>query len=566
MDGRHRSLQAIRAKPVPIIVLAAVLAAALAAWVGYSYGANRNRGPSCITPLSVTIAAAPEIAPVLAHIAGGLTPEQRTDGDTCYLFQVSGQESDQVAAALTGTARELSADVWVPDSTYWLRKAAAVNLDVPPQGQSIATSPIVLAMPEQVAKRFGWPDRRFGWDAVLGPGGAAAPVPLGISDPGSSPVGLFGLVAVRDTVQAARLPATARVAAFRELSKNVAPPSQDLLDALRKGNGVPGAVAAAPVSEQALVQSRRTRQPVPIVAVYPDRPVPGLDYPYVVLPGASDAVRSAAQKFLGLVLRADASEMAARGFRAPDGTAGTSFPTAGGIEIRPVQSADLPAQADVDGVLAEWTGVNRSGRILTVIDISGSMNENVPGTGKTRIELTKQTAQAGLGLFKPTTELGLWVFSTDLNGGRDYQELLPIQPMYTGRDKAYQIIGQIQAKPNGATGLYDTVLAGYQKLRSGWNPARINVLVVLTDGQNEDPNGISRATLLGKLHALADPRKPLRIVFIGLGTGVNATELSQIAAVTGGRAFVTPDPRKIADIFLAALASMTCVGPDCARH
>ena len=549
-------------------MVAAVVAVALAAWAGYSYGAKRDRGPNCTTPLSVTIAAAPEISPVLAHIAGGLTPEQRTDGETCYLVQISGQEPAQVAAALTGSGRERepTADVWVPDSTYWLREAAAVNLDVPQQGQSIATSPTVLAMPEQVAKRFGWPDRRFGWDVVLGPAGSAKPVPLGISDPGNSPVGLFGLVAVRDAVQSANRPDTALVAAFRELSKNVAAPSQDMLDTLRKGSGTPGAVAAAPVSEQALAQYLRIRQPVPMVAVYPDRPVPGLDYPYVVLPGASDLVRTAAQKFLGVVLAADPSEMAARGFRAPDGTTGAFFPKAGGVEIRPVPPVELPDRSAVDAVLAEWAGVNRSGRILTVIDISGSMNDNVPGTNKSRIELTKQTAQAGLGLFKQTTEIGLWVFSTNLDGDRDYRELLPIQPIYVGKDRAYQLIGQIQAKSNGATGLYDTVLAGYQKLRSGWNPARINVLVVLTDGQNEDPNGISRATLLSKLRALADPRKPLRIVFIGLGAGVNATELSQIAAVTGGRAFVTPDPRKIADIFLAALASMTCVPPDCARN
>ncbi len=566
MDGRHRSLRAVRARPLLVTAVAAVLAVALAAWVGYSYGTNHSREPNCSTPLSINIAAAPEISPVLAHIAGGLTAEQRTAGHTCFLVQVSGLEPAQVAAGLTGSGKEQNADVWVPDSTYWLREVATINLDVPEQGQSLASSPTVLAMPEQVAKRFGWPSRRVGWDVVLAAAGSATPVQLGIGDPANSPLGLFGLLAVRDTVHGGNRPDTARVAAFRELSKHVSAPSENLLDTLRRGSAAPDAVGAAPVSEQAVVQYSRIRQPVPVVAAYPDGAVPGLDYPYVVLPGASDAVRDAAQKFLGVVLAADPSELAARGFRAPDGTAGSSFPTAGGIQTQPVRLAGLPAQSQVDAVLAEWTGVNRSGRLLAVIDISGSMNDEVPGTGKTRIELTKQTAQAGLGLFRPTTELGLWVFSTDLGGGKDYRELLPIQPMYAARERAYQVIGQIQAKQNGATGLYDTVLAGYQKLRVGWNPGRINVLVVLTDGQNEDPNGISRGTLLTKLRALADPRKPLRIIFIGLGSGVNATDLSQIAAVTGGRAFVTPDPRRIGDIFLAALASMTCVPPDCARR
>jgi von Willebrand factor type A domain len=312
-----------------------------------------------------------------------------------------------------------------------------------------------------------------------------------------------------------------------------------------------------------VVQYLRLRPQVPVVAAYPGSAVPGLDYPYVVLPGASEPVRAGAQMFLGAILSADPAELAASGFRTPRGTTGPGFPTAGGIDTRQIPSVRLPDQARLDGLLTEWAGVNRSGRLIVAIDISGSMNETVPGTNKTRIELTKQTAQGGLALFKPTTEVGLWVFSTNLDGNKDYRELIPVEPMYLSRARATAAVGQIQAKQRGATGLYDTVLAGYQKLRAGWNPARINALVVLTDGQNEDPNGISRATLLSRLRALADPRKPLQIVFIGLGRGVNVAELRQIATVTGGQAFTTPDPRKIGDIFVQALSAMTCAGADC---
>jgi hypothetical protein len=562
MDGRRRAARVAHSRPTAVVAVAGALVAVLAAWAGYYYGTHRDRGPACDAPVEITVAAAPEISPVLAQIAGRLTTAQRTEGGTCYLVQVFGQVPAQVAAALTGTSTQPAPDVWVPDSSYWLREVSAVNLDVPQQGQSIATSPTVLATPEPVARRLGWPDRPPGWDRVLA---AGAPVPVGISDPGGGPVGLFGLIAARQAVQGPGRPDTALVAAFRALSKNVAPASENMLDTLARGSAGPDAVAAAPVSEQALTEYSRLRQPVRLVAIYPEPPAPGLDYPYVVLPGASDAARTAAQNFLGAVLTADPAEMASRGFRKPDGTAGQSFPTSGGLDARPVRPVELPPEQAVDGVLAQWAGVNRSGRVLTVIDISGSMNEPVPGTGKTRIELTRQTAQAGLGLFRPTTEFGLWVFSTNLDGPRDYRELMPLQTMFTGRTRAYQMIGQIQAKPNGGTGLYDTVLAGYQKMRAGWNPARINVLVVLTDGQNEDPAGISRQALLAKLHTLADPRRPLRIIFIGMGTGVNAAELSQIAGATGGRAYITPDPRRIGDIFLAALAFMTCTPPSCSR-
>src|SRR5262249_19823866 len=181
------------------------------------------------------------------------------------------------------------------------------------------------------------------------------------------------------------------------------------------------------------------------------------DYPFVVLPGSSDRVRAAAQKFLGAVLGADRTEFSTRGFRAPGGVTGAGFPTAGGIDTRRIRPAGMPGQTRLDALLTEWAGVNRSGRLITVIDVSGSMNDIVPGTGRTRMALTKQTAQAGMGLFKATTELGLWIFSTNLDGSRDYKELMPIQPMYAGRARAYDLIGQIQAKQHGGTGLYDTV-------------------------------------------------------------------------------------------------------------
>jgi hypothetical protein len=551
-----------RARSAPVIAVAGLLVVALAGWIGYSVGAGKDRGPNCTSPVTVSVAAAPEIAPVLGRIAAALTPEQRTDGDTCYLYQVFGQDPAQVTAALTKTS-VAPADVWVPDSTYWLRQVAAVNLEVPEQGQSIASSPVVLAMPEQTARTFGWPGRRLTWDAVLAKAGSAEnAVPIGLTDPATSPVGLYGLLAVRTAVGGSGpAGATARTAALRALSTNVAPPSQDLLDALRKA-GAPGGLTAAPLREQQVLMYDQSGPAVPLIGAYQSANV-GLDYPYVVLPQVGVQVRAAAQKFLAAILGADAAQLTSRGFRLPDGSTGTQFPQQRWLDLAAIPTADLPAQREIDSALAEWTAVNRSGRLLTVIDVSGSMNEPVPGTNTTRIELTKQAAQMGLGLFKPTTEDGLWVFSTDLGGGKDYRELAPIQPLYSGRATLIAKIGEIEAKVGGSTGLYDTVLAGYQALRRGWNPGRINALVVLTDGQNEDPDGITRATLLSRLRALADPKKPLPIVFIGLGPGVNQQELAQIARVTGGQAFVTPDPRRIRDVFLAALAAMTCTPPNC---
>ena len=44
------------------------------------------------------------------------------------------------------------------------------------------------------------------------------------------------------------------------------------------------------------------------------------------------------------------------------------------------------------------------------------------------------------------------------------------------------------------------------------------------------------------------------VIAIGIGNGVNKSELDKITAATGGGAFVTADPSQIGDIFLKAIS------------
>jgi hypothetical protein len=71
--------------------------------------------------------------------------------------------------------------------------------------------------------------------------------------------------------------------------------------------------------------------------------------------------------------------------------------------------------------------------------------------------------------------------------------------------------------------------------------------------------------LLAELAALQDPRRPLPIVFIGLGRDVDPDELETIADVTGGQVFRTEQPSGIRQIFFSALADLSCLPPECRR-
>ena len=568
MGGRHSSGRSAPRIAAPLPIMAGLLVLIVAAWFTFQFLSERLSRQSCTNPATIEVDAEPAVAPALSEVAAAIGKDLGTSPLNCYQLHVVSQEASAVADRLTGTQGGAQPDVWVPDSTFWLRRARAGGaIDLPEAGASIATSPVVLAVAEPAARRLGWPDHALTWQDVLGATPTANALNAGMPDPARSPVGLATLFGVRAVTSGGAEPAAAQVAALRRLSPNVTIRAADLFEKLPPVHD-PGAVSTAitafPTSEQAVVRHNNTDSEQRLVPVYALPAVPALDYPYVVLPTATGIQRAGAERFLEALLdRASVRALQARGLRTPQGEAGADFPS--GEPDRPelVPAVPLPDRDATDDVLRVWTGVNLSARILTVIDVSGSMGAIVPGTGRTRAQVTAEAAKQGLGLFKPTTDMGLWVFSNNLDGERDYRELAPIAPLATEREHLIGLADQVVALVGGKTNLYDTVLAGYQTVLQGWDAARLNVLVVLTDGRDDDVSSINRQQLVDELTRLQDPKRPTRIIFVGIGPDVDAAELDQIASATGGRAFTTPDPAGIRDVFAKALAELTCVPPEC---
>jgi Ca-activated chloride channel homolog len=192
-----------------------------------------------------------------------------------------------------------------------------------------------------------------------------------------------------------------------------------------------------------------------------------------------------------------------------------------------------------------------------VLDVSAAMAVPVPAAGGlTRQQVAVQAAKGGLELFDPSWTVGLWVFSSNMDGDRDYSQLVPIGPVSEQKGQLASALDAVAPKVDGATGLYDTVLAAYKELRRGWDPGRGNTLVVITGGRNNDPNGLSLDALVTELRRNSSADQPTQIIFIGIGTDVSEPDLKKITAVTGGAVFVTQDPLKIGEIFVKALALM----------
>ncbi len=143
--------------------------------------------------------------------------------------------------------------------------------------------------------------------------------------------------------------------------------------------------------------------------------------------------------------------------------------------------------------------------------------------GATRAELLIEASKTGLKLFPNNTQIGGWAFSVDKGGnGQDWVEMAPIKRLDapsgrgTHREALAEAVEDGLSDLGGGTGLYDTTLAAFKKVQDTYDPNYSNSVIVMTDGQNDDPNSITLDELLAELKRLEDPARPVLVLTIGM--------------------------------------------------
>jgi len=196
--------------------------------------------------------------------------------------------------------------------------------------------------------------------------------------------------------------------------------------------------------------------------------------------------------------------------------------------------------------------------MLAVVDTSGSMKD--PAGSSTRMALAHQAGLVALSAFPPGSVIGLWRFGYHLGGPtQDWQEMVPqrgLNDVVGGKDQRALLaegFATLAARPGGSTGLYDTILAAYEQAKAGYDPTRINSIVLLTDGKNEDPRSITLDDLLAKLAAAKDPARPIVVITVAIGPDADAATLARVTEVTGGRSYTATAPEQITGVFVDAL-------------
>jgi Ca-activated chloride channel family protein len=187
------------------------------------------------------------------------------------------------------------------------------------------------------------------------------------------------------------------------------------------------------------------------------------------------------------------------------------------------------------------------------VDVSGSMGDEVKGTGKSKIDLAKQAAIDALGQFVPRDQVGLWQFSTHLDGDKDYQELVPVQALGTsGKETLASRLSGLT--PQAGTGLYDSSQAAYEFMKAHIDPAAINAVVVLTDGRNEDSGGVDLDHLLPQLRPEGNA-ETVRLFTIAYGSDADQGVLKQIAEATEGSEYDSSKPDSINQVFTSVISN-----------
>jgi hypothetical protein len=544
--GRHADSPGRLARPVLIAaaLLPLLVVGGLVWWM-----AGDDTAATCQRTDVVRVTVAPELAGVAEDVLSGA---EGLTGEDCARAEVSAQEPLQTVGDLSSLEPGALPHVWVPDSSLWTARLDRTTADAPPveSAGSMATSPVVLATSASAAGSLGWDEQAPGWEEAL-----AGEPPLVVPDLATSAEGLAALSALRTSLgggpEADNAVVQAVLAAGRGGSLSVA-------DALAAGGSDAVDAPVVPVSEQEVLAHHRGDGTSALVAVYPSQGSPWLDYPVLRLDGSEGADRAAVDAVVEALTSGEArAAVREAGFRDADGAA----PPAAGADTGTREPAPDTVELDPAAVQAltdELSALAAPSRILTVVDVSTSMEAPV-GEG-TRATLARDAARSALALVPGDYALGLWVFASELEGAQDWSQLVPTRGLDTevaGDSQRDLLAEQLDTIPTrlspGGTGLNDTALAAVRAARADYDPTAVNSVLLLTDGTDEDADGIATDELLETLRREADPDRPVKVIGVALGPDADLQALERIAEATGGAAYSAVDESDLQTVLFDAL-------------
>ncbi|HSJ59136.1 MAG TPA: VWA domain-containing protein [Anaerolineae bacterium] len=467
---------------------------------------------------------------------------ESTAGERMQIVAVERDPAVMVEEVLQGSA---SYHAIAPDSSVWLGQideewrtregdeAIAVGETV-----RFAVSPVVIAMWEDVAREMGWPDGDVSWQDLLNR--ATADPDFAWSHPSTgSASGLLATLAefyagagkTRGlTIEDVQAQATLDyVAALENTVRYYGAGDEPAIieQALREGRDF---LDAFVVQEQMVVyfNTHRGDQPL-LVAVYPVEGTLWEDHPLALLETGvlTPLQRQIFGQFRDFVLSAEAQALVLRhGYRPANlltalDSADSPLNAENGVNAaEPKTTLQIPNPAVISVVRDVWWYTKRHTNVYLVVDTSGSMRGDKMAQAQAALDVFIEQIEGDL------ERVGLIQFSTGV------EMLAYLDELGNNRAALEQEINSLYAE--GDTALLDGVYEAYARLQNLGDSERINAIVVMTDGQENNSN-ISLRSLVRKLEEQA--AVPVVVFCIAYGDDADITTLRSIAEPTGGQVF-----------------------------
>lgn len=583
------------------ITLALVVALAASACISFEDPEASLEVPSGCREIPAHVSS--EKVTLLAELARDFNATRPEFGGECVAVTVYRTASGRGASQLAdGWPTDGSAGpepvLWSPASAAW---GAVVNERLERRGEApiandyerIMLTPLVLAMPRPMAEALGWPEAEIGWSDVLalsqnedGWGAFGHPewgtFKLGKTNPNFSTSGLSATIAIYYAATGKRTPITLDdvgstsvgefVRGVEAATVHYGDTTLTFLENMLREDlaGRPMSYASAVAVEEVSIIAYNRGDPgdrgladpeppnVPLVAIYPKEGTLFSDNPAFVLdaPWVDEVEREAAEAFRDFVVNDPDNQQKVLefGFRPGNPSVPIAEPISASNGLNPSQpetELQVPDPAVLAALIDSWETYRKTARVLMVLDVSGSMAE-LAGQGFTKLDLAKRAVLSSLDQFKPDDEVGLWIFSTRLDGDQDWLELVPAIPLSQGADRIRTSIEGLIA--DGGTGIYDTTIDAVGAIRSTFDTTRINAVVLLSDGMCDDyDDGCDIDPLLRLLSS--NERDPVRVFPVAYGSGADMAALTAIANASQGRVYDASDPLTIERVFEAVISN-----------
>ncbi|MDP2662741.1 MAG: vWA domain-containing protein, partial [Dehalococcoidia bacterium] len=193
----------------------------------------------------------------------------------------------------------------------------------------------------------------------------------------------------------------------------------------------------------------------------------------------------------------------------------------------------------------------RRANIILVMDVSGSMEGDKLGRAKDAlVSFLRQVPS-------DDERIGMVAFASN------YQEMVPLGRLGDNRQQLLNAADQLSA--GGNTAFFYAVWRAYLSLSQRNDPERINVVVAMTDGQENASKNFSQTDVSGVgrvpqivtssvkdvsplVKALKNTGAGIQVFTVGYGSDADMTVLSSLAGSFGGQAYQA-DPATIRKLY-----------------